>query len=57
MEDQLENVIGALVILRQYAKEGTSLRHLIEDSFQRPVEDIERELALEVACINNETEK
>ena len=51
MIDQLENLVGALVIIREYAGKGTPLRDLIEDSFQCPIDDIEGELIGGIECL------
>ena len=50
-DNDLETLVGALVLLRKYATAGSSLRELIEDSFQRPIVDIEQEIAREIEYI------
>ena len=56
-ENDLVNLVGALCLLKKYAKKGTSLRALIEDSFQCPIGKIERDLTKGVSCIAQKTEK
>ncbi len=49
--DDIESLVGALVILREYATVDTSLRTLIETSFDCSVEVLEEEMLEGVRCI------
>ena len=56
-ENDLENLVGMLVLLTEHASEGTSLRKLIEDSFRRPVEELQQDVTRRLGCIVKNMEK